>query len=83
MSRTLFVLTLAAALLSAPFVPAQAASKAQHATQQAASSADPELATLKVTRAALAAQVKARKAETQKAKLRAQIEALQAKLNDE
>ena len=82
MPRTLFALTLAAALLSAPFVPAQAATKAQHATQQAAS-ADPELATLKATRAALAAQVKARKAETQKAKLRAQIEALQAKLADE
>jgi ABC-type transporter MlaC component len=80
MTRTLFALTLAAALLSAPFVPAQAATKAQHATQQAA---DPELATLKATRAALAAQLKARKAETQKAKLRAQIEALQAKLADE
>lgn len=78
-SRALFVLTLAAALAGACFGPAEA--RQPRASAQAASTqADPELAALKAQRAELAAQVKARKAAQQKAKLRQQIADLQDKL---
>ena len=76
----LAALTLAAALIAAPFTPAQAAQHAPRVAQATQTQPDPELQALQATHKALRAQVKAQRDEGRKAKLRAQIADLRAKL---